>query len=991
MPPRADATHALNHISKSMMNELLLVVSVLGSNVSNPETGQTSFIPVADCLNWLQDLQRALRTDNDDVRTLSNHLSSWKVLPQKLLPISLSKRDDPDTVLTVCKLCVILTKPMTVTGKRAGMLNIDTKSGKINASTIEEQMALRENALVQARALASYKLDFLEPGVLSVFVGMLEQPLRKGSEKDDQTIELVLHLLRNLLNPSILAPTAKTITEAARTHHELLKAFESELVLDILLFIGSNIQSKRMSHWNLLVMEILNFMIKDVDPVRCAEAHSDDPGAKKSKTGGLLSQVRQKEKTKLAPHSTASRHSRFGGTLRGKNAAPPPSSSKNEKHRRKNKQTATFTATSQPVHVDGESAFKVLHDFSKAFLERCYGPVMKSLKDEFRRDSGRLEASDKPAFFKIVTWFSTFQRSLTGTVGKCIFTLDLFSFNLVTSSVDQYIQEKKATPLSDAVKLYKEMTAHLFLLASSKEETENLISQGLMQKIFYENEPRDKVLKLVHNWRAGVFSKAYLDDLVGLTHNTLKVLDYCKRLYEPEVDAWESNMKKVKMTVTDRHKEAAARYSLDWYIGKIVSAGAIKVYTHLLRVYKDNCADANHHLVSFFTRLCKYKLDAAVVDLEAEEGSVPKDEPDKVTLEPLLFNAELMVIYDRILSDPMSSSNDSFKPLTKLVTTLVRHFAVAADRNPLLYVEGLFCVGNRFRKYCEMVTNVYLDENALTGKSRAEEEDEDDEARFREHQAQKKKRAGDDSSDDEDEWSDEEVVKEPKSDEKSDEEDLGEVGSDSDDDDEGKAKAKAKAVKMEARAQKAREKAQTEKAKKKRITWSTSEDQILKSAFFVHTSAKQVIRAVMTDPKLVKGGKGKKQIRERIKKLELAIMGGTEEQSSQEMEIDTQEPCQLDTQEPSHSQTSEAADKWNDSRKYVPKSKKRVEEEESEVTAGRLKKKAKAAVEDDDDEDLDFGGEVDADGGFTLSQESAAPPASVVGAAKNVFLDDDDE
>ena len=69
-----------------------------------------------------------------------------------------------------------------------------------------------------------------------------------------------------------------------------------------------------------------------------------------------------------------------------------------------------------------------------------------------------------------------------------------------------------------------------------------------------------------------------------------------------------------------------------------------------------------------------------------------------------------MVIYDRILSDPMSSSNDSFKPLTKLVTTLVRHFAVAADRNPLLYVEGLFCVGNRFRKYCEMVTNVYLDE-----------------------------------------------------------------------------------------------------------------------------------------------------------------------------------------------------------------------------------------------------------------------------------------
>lgn len=240
-------------------------------------------------------------------------------------------------------------------------------------------------------------------------------------------------------------------------------------------------------------------------------------------------------------------------------------------------------------------------------------------------------------------------------------------------------------------------------------------------------------------------------------------------------------MKKVKMTVTDRHKEAAARYSLTWYIGKIVSAGAIKVYTHLLRVYKDNGVDANHHLVSFFTRLCKYKLDAAIVDLEEDEGTAPKEDPDRVTLEPLLFNAELMVIYDRILSDPLST-NKEYAPLTKLVTTLVRHFSVAADRNPLIYVEGLFGVGNRFRKYCEMVTNVYLDENALTGKSRSEEEDEDDEAMFREQEAKKKRAA--DSSDDEDEWSDEEEVVEEKSGEKSDEEDLGEIGSDSDSDNE---------------------------------------------------------------------------------------------------------------------------------------------------------------------------------------------------------------
>ena len=59
-----------------------------------------------------------------------------------------------------------------------------------------------------------------------------------------------------------------------------------------------------------------------------------------------------------------------------------------------------------------------------------------------------------------------------------------------------------------------------------------------------------------------------------------------------------------------------------------------------------------------------------------------------------------------------------------------RHFAKAAERNPLLYVEGLFGVGSRWRKFCEMASNVYLDEGALTGEKRGgrgEEDDEDDE------------------------------------------------------------------------------------------------------------------------------------------------------------------------------------------------------------------------------------------------------------------------
>ena len=139
-------------ISKSMLSELLLIVSVLGSTTTLPD-GSSVFVPVPDCLSWLQDLQRALRGDNDDIRLHALQLSSWSVLRDKLLPLSLSRSDDPETLETVCKLGVILTKPMTAAALRAGMLRIDTKSGKVNAATVAAQREVSGGGVGRERLL----------------------------------------------------------------------------------------------------------------------------------------------------------------------------------------------------------------------------------------------------------------------------------------------------------------------------------------------------------------------------------------------------------------------------------------------------------------------------------------------------------------------------------------------------------------------------------------------------------------------------------------------------------------------------------------------------------------------------------------------------------------------------------------------------------------------------------------------------------------------
>jgi timeless len=198
-------------VEKGIVDELLLVCSVIGTTSSDGD----ELVPVDDCLNWLQDLQRALRRDDDLYRPISLLIGKWKVVPQKLFPLIMTCRYDSQIVLTVVKILVILTKPLAENTKRAGRMIIDTASSKKDPAVVQEQVKLRENALEQAEMLMEYKRAVAHhashyqqkeqgTGLLSVLVSLLAEPLSKSgasrTDADHLTIELVLHLIRNLLS-----------------------------------------------------------------------------------------------------------------------------------------------------------------------------------------------------------------------------------------------------------------------------------------------------------------------------------------------------------------------------------------------------------------------------------------------------------------------------------------------------------------------------------------------------------------------------------------------------------------------------------------------------------------------------------------------------------------------------------------------------------------------------------------------------------------------
>jgi hypothetical protein len=644
---------------------------------------------------------------------------------------------------------------------------------QLRQATIREQQKLRENALQQAEALLEYKRNFCyhpshhpgagsnpnknkndpqqsQGGLFSIFISLLAEPLsRTGnsrSDADHMTIELVLHLFRNLLMAEPL------IGKDEQLHNELITLLEKELVLEILLVLAADIEQRENAPYNLLLMELIFYLTRHQHPVKIAhsltEKEKENTGMKKlekpaNHANSLLGKLKREKQSMLA--AASSRHSQFGGTLalekrEGRRQFVSVATvgkqhllTKETARRRKNKKFepfigATIAHSSMSLSPTAQRAAQALHRFCERFMETCYGPVMKSLKNEFRRDSVRLEDGDRVLFFQVVRFFCQWWRATGGTkreqnsrssIGQLIFTMDVFSFNLVLNATDTYTRHKKHMWLAHAVGLLSEMMHLLHVIYSSKETTEHIMALGLMDRLFYNNEPLDRLPKLFSAWKPGTSTREYLCDLVEVCHMTLKLLDLnakaCSVKQTPSQPGEMSKDDAKKHDTVEKMKAVAAEFDVSSYFArKIVSNHTVYMYTQLLAQYAINRPQENHRVVAFFLRLCKHKISLGDVDNNDKQHDdlLPKNPlaAKPVTMEPMLYNVHLFMVLQTILNDRNIRNDPDYAALLSLATNLVHHFAIAAQANPMLFVEALLKHPLPHR-FCEFVTHMYVSED----------------------------------------------------------------------------------------------------------------------------------------------------------------------------------------------------------------------------------------------------------------------------------------
>eukprot|EP00939_MAST-03C_sp_MAST-3C-sp1_P001922 g1922.t1 len=121
-------------------------------------------------------------------------------------------------------------------------------------------------------------------------------------------------------------------------------------------------------------------------------------------------------------------------------------------------------------------------------------------------------------------------------------------------------------------------------------------------------------------------------------------------------------------------------FDLEKFQHEFMTNKILRNYCALFADYRTNGPKTNHYILCYLDRLRSLTIK------DGEDG----------TMESMLWQLSIMVLFDRFLSDPTtarpksSRRRDVFGPLRTFVKSIVRTFLEAAGKNPLLWVESLF-------------------------------------------------------------------------------------------------------------------------------------------------------------------------------------------------------------------------------------------------------------------------------------------------------------
>ncbi|KAG5641373.1 hypothetical protein DXG03_005379 [Asterophora parasitica] len=683
---------------------------------------------VNGCLKDLKKLWR--KDDTDDERTVARIFWESRLLSNDLVPILLATAGkglvEDKRAIACADLMTAMTWPIDMSEE---------------LKELDEEVDKGTDYTQLLGSHLHYKAALLKPGVMQALFGIVLPPLAKSrkerQERDGQIVNVVLHLIRNLVfikdlpfNTHLSADQA----EFSSLQTKLIRALSETHMLQLLLTIAANADNDPLlNSWNTLVLEILYLLFRGIKPTTLTIDQAKQP----TETLHRLLAAEDRNRRELARKAN-SRHSRFGTTIAVKlnpnqkhrplgedgngneadSETPPPATRSFVLHRQqaisresgsimdvtKRQTTKKGNKLDEMTRTDNLSieARVILQNLAIEFVEACFNPYLSALLKDIRSERAKITEKDNLRLLFITKWFLEFFLTMRtkekekGAEGRWGFGLIaevterawiVWALKRMREAVEEKASPKLWTELQTGI----ECLTQLLLLIdhmSSSDIVDPVLQEAadvLQQQLIYNGEVLDIAFESLRSYKAGTQSLAYLDSSVYLAYALLKMLEKWSKGKGADMYVRKKAKKRRKPTAGLGEEEGIPDVEEE-----VVEEEGVfheTMFTFEAFEMKFAHADITHTLLTY---LARYKDFSSSENMRRVVSLIHR-QAVRAKAEGLFFKVSTLDLFKTILADQKSFPRERpYKDLVNLITFILRQFFKALANEPFLAVETFF-------------------------------------------------------------------------------------------------------------------------------------------------------------------------------------------------------------------------------------------------------------------------------------------------------------
>ncbi|KAI9277922.1 timeless protein-domain-containing protein [Umbelopsis sp. AD052] len=718
--------------------EVLSICSALGAlEEYQEENGEilTKYAMGDECLACMKDIRKLIRNDSENPDNYVLHLlGEFNIMSTDLIPIVLVNTElTSDVSERLVLACFELFVPMT--WPLAENHDENDESGDSNMIDLHRR----------------YKVSLLQSGILEAALDVILKPLsipfKERAQRDHVVIRLVLTLLRNIaaipdLNAS--QSSSESAVEMSTMQEKYLTRLHDSKMLELLVTIASSSNHPDFAEWNVVVMQILFFLLKGSDPTVIAASDSKDNQTQNTVVSVKLAELLQQENRKRSSSRQMgpSRHNRFGGSysvevLDGEkynihrqtggviDLSDLMNNNKREYRVGKKKKLQDKIGTRSPYQT--HAARSILYDFGSVILDSAFNALHSSLLKDVERESKQFLEPDHFKFYYVIGWLLQFRFCIhskwkadvkkqqekdadklhlpnrDGNEARATLADNPANFDLVASAMDirffllcvrrmrQAVDEKQWLDVQTCAECFKQMLQTLAGMAESDEEDFAEVAEYVQSNIYYEQSTLDLFIEMVRGYKFQ--STEYLKSVVELNHHMLRMLErYASgKKYMFVRKNRKSRKEKDKKAQSegeenqpdDEKSEDEETYEEERDRKQAYREHQFKFDSFELRFANDEIIRIYSILLEDFQTLPNSTLNAITNFFHRLMV--------KRKMEHLFFKLPTLELFNRILPVIKTQSDkSSFQQLAMFIRYCIKQYVKHAQENPLFLVESLF-------------------------------------------------------------------------------------------------------------------------------------------------------------------------------------------------------------------------------------------------------------------------------------------------------------